>query len=131
MQLEGLLERRLAEEEKLGAAREALEDIDREVRDREQGRSRTEHVVQDIRAQLEKLKMESQALEIRAGNYIEQLRELDVKLQVILEQLPEDAEEKVWAEELEKIGNRIQRLGAINLDRKSTRLNSSHVRISY
>ena len=29
--------------------------------------------------------------------------------------MPEDAEEKVWAEELEKIGNRIQRLGAINL----------------
>jgi len=115
MQLEGLLERRLAEEEKLGAARDALEDIDREVRDREQGRSRTEHVVQDVRAQLEKLKMESQALEIRSGNYIEQLRELDVKLQAILEQLPEDAEEKVWAEELEKIGNRIQRLGAINL----------------
>jgi chromosome segregation protein len=115
MQLEGLLERRLAEEEKLSTARDALEDIDREVRDREQGRSRTDHVVQDVRAQLEKLKMESQALEIRSGNHIEQLKELDVKLQVILEQLPEDAEEKAWAEELEKIGNRIQRLGAINL----------------
>jgi len=115
LQLEGLLERRLAEEEKLGAARDALEDIDREVRDREQGRSRTDHVVQDVRSSLEKLKMESQALEIRSANHIEQLRELDVKLQEVLSQLPDDAEEKVWAEELEKIGNRIQRLGAINL----------------
>ncbi len=115
LQLEGLLERRLAEEEKLSAARDALEEIDRQVRDREQGRSRTEHQVQEIRARLEKLKMESQALEIRSGNHIEQLKELDVKLQEVLEQLPEDAEEKVWAEELEKIGNRIQRLGAINL----------------
>ncbi len=59
--------------------------------------------------------MESQALEIRSGNHIEQLKELNVKLQEVLEHLPEDAEEKVWAEELEKIGNRIQRLGAINL----------------
>jgi len=115
LQLEGLLERRLAEEEKLSAARDALEEIDRQVRDREQGRSRTEHQVQEIRARLEKLKMESQALEIRSGNHVEQLKELDVKLQEVLEQLPEDAEEKVWAEELEKIGNRIQRLGAINL----------------
>ncbi len=115
MQLEGLLDRRLAEEEKLGAARDALEEIDREVREKEQGRGRTEHEVQDIRARLEKLKMESQALEIRSGNHIEQLRELDVKLQDVLEQLPEEATEQSWADELEKIGNRIQRLGAINL----------------
>ncbi|MCG2580627.1 MAG: chromosome segregation protein SMC [Marinobacter sp.] len=115
MQLEGLLDRRLAEEEKLGIARDALEEIDREVREKEQGRSRTEHEVQDIRARLEKLKMESQALEIRSGNHIEQLTELDVKLQEVLEQLPEDATEQAWADELEKIGSRIQRLGAINL----------------
>ncbi|WP_203300907.1 chromosome segregation protein SMC [Marinobacter sediminum] len=115
MQLEGLLDRRLAEEEKLGGARDALEEIDREVRDKEQGRSRVDHQIQDVRSSLEKLKMESQALEIRSGNHIEQLKELDVKLQEVLEQLPEGANEKDWAEELEKIGNRIQRLGAINL----------------
>lgn len=115
MQLEGLLDRRLAEEEKLGGARDALEEIDREVREKEQGRSRIDHQIQDVRSSLEKLKMESQALEIRSGNHIEQLKELDVKLQEILEQLPEGANEKDWAEELEKIGNRIQRLGAINL----------------
>nr|MCS5564584.1 chromosome segregation protein SMC [Oleiphilaceae bacterium] len=115
MQLEGLLDRRLAEEEKLGAARDALEDIDREVRAREQGRSGIDHKIQEIRSQLEKLKMESQALEIRSGNHIEQLQELDVKLQEVLAQLPEGANDKEWADELEKIGNRIQRLGAINL----------------
>ena len=115
MQLEGLLDRRLAEEEKLSAARDALEDIDREVREKEQGRSRTDHQIQDVRSRLEKLKMESQALEIRAGNHIDQLKELDVKLQDVLAQLPEGANEKDWAEELERIGNRIQRLGAINL----------------
>ncbi|MGO1462942.1 MAG: chromosome segregation protein SMC [Marinobacter sp.] len=115
MQLEGLLERRLAEEEKLAVARDALEEIDREVREKEQGRSGTEHQIQDIRAKLEKLKMESQALEIRSGNHIEQLGELDVKLHDILSQLPDHANQDEWAAELEKIGNRIQRLGAINL----------------
>ena len=115
MQLEGLLDRRLAEEEKLGSARDALEEIDREVREREQSRSHIEMDVQQIRERLEKLKMESQALEIRSGNHLEQLEELDVNLRDILETLPEDATDKAWAEELEKIGNRIQRLGAINL----------------
>jgi chromosome segregation protein len=115
MQLEGLLERRLAEEEKLAAARDALEDIDRQVREREQSRSRIEHEIQEVRAGLEKLKMESQALEIRAANHLEQLQEMDIRLHDVLEHLPEDADEKVWAEELERIGNRIQRLGAINL----------------
>ncbi|PXX91721.1 chromosome segregation protein SMC [Marinobacter vulgaris] len=115
MQLEGLLDRRLAEEEKLGAARDALEEIDRDVRDREQRRSRMEHTIADVRASLEKLKMESQALEIRAGNHLEQLEELDVRLHEVLSALPDEASEEAWAAELEKLGSRIQRLGAINL----------------
>ncbi|MCK7543162.1 chromosome segregation protein SMC [Marinobacter bryozoorum] len=115
MQLEGLLDRRLAEEEKLSVARDALEDIDRQVREKEQFRSQAEHRAQEIRGQLEKLRMESQALEIRSANHLEQLEELEIKLADILEQLPEEATEKAWSEELEKIGNRIQRLGAINL----------------
>ena len=115
MQLEGLLDRRLAEEEKLSVARDALEEIDRQVREKEQFRGQAEHRAQDIRGQLEKLRMESQALEIRASNHLEQLQELDVKLADILEQLSEEATADAWAEELEKIGNRIQRLGAINL----------------
>ncbi|HEA52135.1 chromosome segregation protein SMC [Marinobacter antarcticus] len=115
MQLEGLLDRRLAEEDKLGRARDALEEIDREVREKEQGRSGTDHQIQEVRSTLEKLKMESQALEIRSGNYIEQLAELDVKLHDILSQLPESANQDEWAAELERIGSRIQRLGAINL----------------
>jgi chromosome segregation protein len=115
MQLEGLLERRLAEEQKLSAARDSLEEIDRDVRDREQGRSRVEHQIQDVRARLEKVKMESQATDIRAAQHLEQLNELDVELQAVLETLPADASEQAWTEDLEKIGARIQRLGAINL----------------
>jgi len=114
-QLEGLLDRRLAEEEKLGVARDALEDIDRDVREREQRRGQIENQIQEIRARLEKLKMESQALEIRSGNHLEQLKELNVQLHDVLSRLPEQATEKVWAAELETIAGRIQRLGAINL----------------
>lgn len=115
MELEGLLDRRVLEEEKLSVARDALEDIDREVREVEQGRGGAEHKIQDVRGRLEKLKMESQALEIRSGNHIEQLREMNVQLKDVLAELPDEASEKEWSEELEKIAARIQRLGAINL----------------
>ena len=115
MQLEGLLERRLAEEQKLSAARDALEDIDRDVREREQGRSRIEQQIQEVRARLEKIRMDSQATDIRAAQQLEQLQELDVQLEEVLNGLPEDATSEAWADELEKISSRIQRLGAINL----------------
>lgn len=59
--------------------------------------------------------MECQALEIRAGNHLEQLSGLNITLHAVLEQLDDSASEQEWSEELEKIASRIQRLGAINL----------------
>ncbi|MFE8069671.1 chromosome segregation protein SMC [Marinobacteraceae bacterium S3BR75-40.1] len=115
MELEGLLERRLAEEERLTEAREALEEIDTRVREIEQARGEAERRAQTVRERIEKLRMEAQALEIRCDNHLQQLKELEVGLKGILENLPEEAEEGVWEQELEKLGNRIQRLGAINL----------------
>lgn len=115
LELEGLLERRLAEEEKLAAARSALEGIDTQVRELERERTESEHRIQQIRERLEKLKMESQALVMRCNNHVEQLSELDVTLQAVLTEMPEDATDAEWETELERIGNRIQRLGAINL----------------
>jgi chromosome segregation protein len=115
LELEGLLECRLAEEDALSEAREELDDLDRRVREADQGRSTTEQRIQQVRVTLETLKMESQALEIRAGNHLEQLSGLNITLHVVLEQMDDSASEQEWSEELEKIAARIQRLGAINL----------------
>jgi chromosome segregation protein len=139
LELEGLLERRIAEEEKLAQAREALEGIDVRVRDLERERTESEHRIQQIRERLEKLKMESQALQIRCTNHLEQLRELEVTLEAVLSGLPEGATETEWATELERIGSRIQRLGAINLaaideyrvqSERKTYLDDQHVDLS-
>lgn len=113
--LAGLLERRLHEEGKLAGARDALEEIDRQVRGIEQSRSRTEQSIQSVRSALEQYRMESQALEIRCGTYLEQLQELGEGLRDVLARLPEDASDTQWEAELEALAGRIQRLGAINL----------------
>ncbi len=115
LELEGLLERRVQEEEKLSEARDALEDIDQKVREREESRVRAENQVQEARERLEKLRMEAQALQLKGDQYLEQLGELEMDLDQVLQGLPEQASEEAWDEELKRIGNRIQRLGAINL----------------
>ncbi len=115
LELEGLLDRRVQEEEKLSEARDALEDIDQKVREREESRVKAENQVQEARERLEKLRMEAQALQLKGEQYLEQLRELEMDLEQVLQGLPDQASEEAWDEELKKIGNRIQRLGAINL----------------
>lgn len=139
LELEGLLERRLAEEEKLARARESLEAIDAQVRSLEHERVETEQRIQQIRDNLQRLQMDAQALELRCNGHIEQLTELEVTLQGVLEQLPEDATEAEWDGELQRLASRIQRLGAINLaaideyrvqSERKTYLDEQHVDLS-
>ena len=59
--------------------------------------------------------MEWQGLEVRRSTIREQLVADKQDLDVVLLNLPELANEAEWEESLERVGNRIQRLGAINL----------------
>ena len=59
--------------------------------------------------------MECQALDIRRNGLVDQLREDKLSMADVLDSLPEAANEEQWANELTRIGERIQRLGAINL----------------
>ena len=115
IRLEELLENRLSEETLLNTARENLERVDALIRDQERARSQSEQKLNDIRGKLEQERMEAQALEIHRTGIEEQLTKDSFDLQAVLNILPEEAEEKIWIAELEKISNRIQRLGAINL----------------
>ncbi|MFD2228794.1 chromosome segregation protein SMC [Alkalimarinus sediminis] len=115
IRLEELLENRLGEEELLNSARDNLERVDALIRDQERVRNESEQKLNDIRGRLERERMDAQALEIHRTGIEEQLTKDSFDLQAVLNILPEEAEEKVWVAELEKIGNRIQRLGAINL----------------
>lgn len=115
VRLEELLENRLSEETQLNSARENLERVETLLRDQELARSQSEQKLNDIRGRLEQERMEAQALEIHRAGVEDQLKRDSFDLQAVLNILPEDADEKVWIAELEKIANRVQRLGAINL----------------
>jgi chromosome segregation protein len=115
MKLEELLERRMGVEDELKHARLALEDADRELRDAEKRRTQAEQQAQLLRGQLEQQRLDWQGLSVRRKALQDQLQEDGYDLHGVLGTLPADASEQGWEAELERLGQRIQRLGPINL----------------
>jgi len=114
-QLEEMLGRRLEAEQAMQAARHALETVDTRLRELEQSRADAEKKALEVRNELEKVRMECQALDIRRQALVEALAEEKLTLKDVMENLPEAANSEQWQADLEKIAERIQRLGAINL----------------
>ena len=115
MKLEELLERRMGVEDELKHARLALEDADRELRDAEKRRTQAEQQAQLLRGQLEQQRLGWQELSVRRKALQDQLHEDGYDLHGVLATLPGDASEQTWEAELERLAQRIQRLGPINL----------------
>ncbi|MFK8020121.1 MAG: chromosome segregation protein SMC [Pseudomonadales bacterium] len=113
--LEVKLEQRLRVENELGEARRALESVESQMRQLDEQRTSAEQAVQAVRSGLEQLRLQTQSLQVRQEGLVEQLAETQHEVMDVLQGLPEEAELPVWQQELERMGNRIQRLGAINL----------------
>ena len=114
-ELETQLEKRLEVENQLTQVRQKTDAVEHEIREFEKQRSRFEQEVEQVRNSLNQVRMEWQALEVRRTTIREQLEEDGLEMEVVLTGLPPEANEQDWDENLTRIGNRIQRLGAINL----------------
>lgn len=115
MQLEAELEKQLELEGKLTEARKQVEEIEHALNQLEQNRLKVDRKTEGVRGQLEQSKLQWQAVKVQRETIEQQLRETKQDLQQLLEGLPESATEEEWQQKLERIQNRIQRLGAINL----------------
>ncbi|MCK5881744.1 MAG: chromosome segregation protein SMC, partial [Sinobacterium sp.] len=113
--LEALLEKRLSVEEELTAVRKQVENIEHDMRDTERQRSILQQDTDGHRLKLEQARLAQQSFKVQRDNLHNQLKEAEFDLETVIEYMPEDANENGWLEELERIGNRITRLGAINL----------------
>ncbi len=114
-ELESQLEKRLGVENELTSLRQKAEAVEHEIRQFEQQRAKHEEEVELIRGNLSQVRMDWQALEVRRSTIREQLEADQQNLETVLQSLPEEATEFDWEDLLRRIGNRIQRLGAINL----------------
>jgi chromosome segregation protein len=113
--LEELLVKRIKAEETLNQARAALDELEQNLRSFEKRRNGLETEAGDIRQQLEQCRMDWQALQVRGQTVQEKLAQIGKTIEQILETMPKEAEETIWAERLEQIIKKIERLGAINL----------------
>ena len=113
--LQSQLDERLRVEQNLAQARKAMEDVDIELREVSQLRTNQEQQVSAAREALEGTRLAVREIQVRADTVSEQFAKTEFDLGTLMSELPEDATSEQWAESFEKIENRIQRLGAINL----------------
>jgi chromosome segregation protein len=109
------LNRRMEVEKQLAEARKRVENIDHELRRLEHERLATERQVQEVRSALERLRMHGQELKVRRQTLHEAVTEAGFELEALLGEMPEQADEPGWEQQLDELGQKIQRLGPINL----------------
>jgi chromosome segregation protein len=114
-QLQRYLEQRLAVEAELAGARRAVEEADAQVREFDVGRQKAEGLVESARAALAEVSLGMQEARVRRESLLEQFTATHFDLGQLTAALPEDATVVTWDQLLAEIGDRIERLGAVNL----------------
>ena len=115
VELTELLEKRLGVESELAEARAAMEGVDHELRDAEQNRDRVSNKIQAEREILEQARIEAQTYLVQRQNCEQQLNQDEYSVEAVQAEMSEDVTMESVMQELEKMANRITRLGPINL----------------
>jgi chromosome segregation protein len=113
--LAGQLQMRLEVEAELTDKRRNVEAIEHRLREQDQQRHRRERDAQELRDQLGQEKLAWQEIKVRGETLLEQVAASGFELAQLVEELDEQATVDAWAEEVERLEARIQRLGPINL----------------
>ncbi|MAO38992.1 MAG: chromosome segregation protein SMC [Pseudohongiella sp.] len=114
-ELEELLQKRLEVEEQMNTAKAAADDNEHQLRAMEQQRAGFERQAAGLREKLMENRLKTEGDLVKREALSEQLREARYDLDTVLTNLPEDLTASGCEQELEALGQRISRLGAINL----------------
>ena len=115
LELEAHLEKRVAVEGDLAEARRKVEAVESAMRDAEKQRQKVEQALIGLRTKLETERLEAKSLDVKREGLKQQLDEDGLEVDAVIDSLEEGLEESQLEQDLEKIGNRISRLGPINL----------------
>ncbi|MDQ1363455.1 MAG: chromosome segregation protein, partial [Pseudomonadota bacterium] len=113
--LKAQLDQRLLVEEQLTEARRTLETIDNSLREYEQKRGEQEQQAQLVRSGVEQARLNTSEVKVRSQTVQEQLVETGFEYEALRENLGEQARVDDWLRRLEDMGQKITRLGPINL----------------
>jgi len=106
---------RLAAETALGQSRTQLDNVELRLREHEQARLQHDSESQKQRDNLQNVRLASQEAVVRLKTIDEQLAEHEYDVQALTQELVEGATVEAWEDDLQKLEQRISRLGPINL----------------
>jgi len=113
--LEQMLSKRLEVETALADARRQVEACEHRLRELNEKRGGVELKTQQMRSDLEQIRLQWRELQVRSQTLQEQIAESSYQLETLLKEMPAEANDKLWHENISDIEQKIQRLGAINL----------------
>ncbi|MDH3762468.1 MAG: chromosome segregation protein SMC [Gammaproteobacteria bacterium] len=113
--LQDLLKLRNDNEQELKQSQKKVGELDNQQRKLEGERNNRQHQVDEMRNQLEQERMLLQEARIRCNTIEEQLGKSGQDIEELLQGLDAEAELEEWSRRLDKLNNRIERLGPINL----------------
>jgi len=114
-ELEVLLEKRLEVEQELAKAKAAVDANEHAVRNLEAERNSFQERGNQVREVLMQARLKSEGATVKQETVLELLSEAKFDLDTVLNNLPEELTIEDCEAELERLSNRIQRLGPINL----------------
>ncbi|MDX1556474.1 MAG: chromosome segregation protein SMC, partial [Xanthomonadales bacterium] len=122
-EMAALLTKRQEAEARMGQARAAVQELDESYRQQDAGRQEAIQAVEDMRSDLERVRLGQQEIELKArslaeqvaeqGHHLEDLKEKTVE--EIAQDIPDDAQSDDWAGQIEDLQRKIERLEPVNL----------------
>ncbi len=122
-EMTALLEKRQAAEARMAEARATVQELDESYRKQDVERQEAIQAVEDMRSNLERIRLGQQEVELKARGLAEQVAEQaqhvedfkDMSVDKIAGDIPQDAHSSDWAEQIEDLQRKIERLEPVNL----------------
>lgn len=114
-QLQSLCDVRATIENELNASKQQIEQREQQLRQLEKQRQEIEQSALTARNKLEQVRLAAQESQVRSRTLQEQITESGHEIETLLKELPADANDTVWEEQLAQTTRKIERLGPINL----------------
>jgi len=113
--LQSLIDGRIEVEKKLSVARNDLTDFENKMQNADQQRLGFDQKSKTVRDSLESVRMSRQEDVVRRDTIAEQLEKTTEQMSVLWQELPEELELKTLEQQLQDVGRKVDRIGAVNL----------------
>lgn len=114
-EMDTLLRSRIEVEQRLGAARTVLQQLEEDYRKLDGERQQSIAKVEEIRGAVERARLQQQEIELNARNVQKQIEKMGHEVEALVKALPQEADPESWQNDLERMAERLTRLEPVNL----------------